>query len=181
MTMAKVEHIHKRDTLPQRHSQRKSDQACCLSLDKIAARFLRCFSGRVRCEGLCSQECPLASFQQTVLSEPGRTCSGPTPFLAVSYSAASAGYNDCSELHMQAFLLAQQGQPLLPPSRSDGRATKRGGPLGHFVQIQRTTFWLPAVILSGSSPALRFLSKSNSIIAGCTCSVSSLVVCSRVY
>ena len=147
----------------------------------VAARLLLSFSGLVRFAGLCSQ-CPLASLQKAILSDPGRTSSGPKPFFAVSYSAASSGYNDCSELQMQAFLLAQQGQPLLPPSRSDGRATKRcGWPLGHFAQIQCTTFWLPAVILSGSSPALRFLSKSNSIIAGCTCSVSSLVVCSRVY
>jgi len=59
--------------------------------------------------------CPLASFQKATFLDPSRTCSGPTPFLAASYSAASAGYNDCSELRMQAFLLVQKGQPLLRP------------------------------------------------------------------
>lgn len=34
------------------------------------------------------------------LPDLARTCPGPTPFLATSYSAASAGYNDCSELQM---------------------------------------------------------------------------------
>ncbi len=112
--------------------------------------------------------CPLASFQKALLRDPGRTCSGPAPFLAVSYSAASAGYKDCSELQMQAFLLAQQGQPRLRPIRHRGLATNRcDWPLGHLVQIQCTILSLPAVILSGSRPALQFLSKSNSSIAGC--------------
>ncbi len=137
-------------TLPQRHSQSKSDEACCLSLNLwlIAARLNLSFSGLVRLAGLCSQVCPLASFQNAILSDPGRTCSGPTPFFAVSNSAASAGYNECSELQMQAFLLAQQGQPVLLPSRSCGRATNRcGWPLGHLVQTQCTILLLPAVIL----------------------------------
>jgi len=51
--------------------------------------------------------CPLASFQKAFFVDIGRICSGPTPFLAESYSAANAGYKDCSELQMQAFLLAQ--------------------------------------------------------------------------
>ena len=42
----------------------------------------------------------------------------------MSYSAASAGYNDCSELQMQAFLLAQQGQPVLRPMRLRGAAAQ---------------------------------------------------------
>ena len=33
--------------------------------------------------------CPLASFQKALLRDPGRTCSGPAPFLAVSYSWAN--------------------------------------------------------------------------------------------
>ena len=51
--------------------------------------------------------CPLASFQKAVFVDIGRTCSGPIIFLAILYSAANAGYTDCSELQMQAFLLAQ--------------------------------------------------------------------------
>ncbi len=132
------------------------------------ALLLLSLSWAVRWKGDCSQVYPSASFQKTIFLDLGRTCSGPTPFLAVSYSAASAGYSDCSELQMQACLLAQQGQPLSRPIRLYGAATKRcGWPLGHLVQIQCTILALPAVILSGSRPALRFLSKSNSSIAGC--------------
>ncbi len=96
-----------RHTLPRRHSQSKSDQACYSSLPLIAARLILSFPGAVRLARLCSQVCPLASFQKATWLEPGRICSGPRPFLAMSYSAASTGYNNCNELQMQAFLLAQ--------------------------------------------------------------------------
>lgn len=46
---------------------------------------------------------PCAPFQKAMFWDIGRTCSGPTPLLAVSHSAARAGCNDCSELQMQAF------------------------------------------------------------------------------
>ncbi len=172
MTSYKVNHIvyYKRDTLSQKHSQSESDEARWWSLDLwlTAARLLLSVSGLVRLKGVCSQVCPLTSFQKTIFLDLGRTCSGPTPFLAVSYSAANSGYNDCSELQMQAFLLAQQEQPVLLPIRFFGAATKRcGRPLGHLAQIQCTILLLPAVILSGSRPALLFLSTSNSVIAEC--------------
>jgi len=80
-----------------------------LSLGLIAARLFLSFSGLVRLAGLCSQVCPFASFQKAILLDFDRTCSGPTPFLAVSYSAASAGYNDGSELQMQAFFVGTTG------------------------------------------------------------------------
>ncbi len=85
----------------------KSGYARFSSLDLIDALFILFSPGCVRRKGDSSQVCPLASFQNAFLLDPGRTCSGPAPFLAESYSAASAGYNDCSELQMQALLLAQ--------------------------------------------------------------------------
>ena len=177
-----MEHIHNEDTSPQRHNQSKSDEACCLSLNLwlIATRFFLPFSGLVRLPGLCSQVCPLASFQKTNLSDPGRTCSGPTPFLAMSYSAASAGYNDCSELQMQAFLLAQQGQPVLRPMRLRGAAAQvrlafralgtdpvhqLGASCRDLVRIKTCS----PISLKSQTPALQG-----------ACSLSSWVVCSRV-
>ena len=134
----------------------------------MSALLIFVTSDSVRCLGLSSYVCPLALFQKATRRDLGRTCSGPTPFLAVSYSAASAGYSDCSELQIQAFLLAQWGQAVLKLIRCFGVASNRcGWPLGHLVQIQCTNLLLPAVILSGSRPALRILSKSNSSIAGC--------------
>lgn len=106
VTMSQEKEIHQRHTLPHA-GQNNSDQACYKSLALIAASLALSFPGLVRLAGLCSQVCPLASFQKAIFWDPGRTCSGPTPFLAVSYSAASAGYIDCSELQTQAFLLAQ--------------------------------------------------------------------------
>jgi len=78
--------------------------ACCLNLDLTNAFVARLVSWLVRSQGVCSQVCPSACFQKAFLCDFGRTCSGPSPFLAVSYSAAIAGYNDCNELQMQAFV-----------------------------------------------------------------------------
>ncbi len=86
-----------------KHLSNESAHVCFSSLDLIDALFILFASVSVRRKGDCSQVCPLASFQKAFLWDPGRTCSGPAPFLAESYSAASAGYKDCNELQMQAF------------------------------------------------------------------------------
>ena len=90
------------------------------------------------------------------------------PGLWLEYESDPGRVTQTCSLDAHMDIHGQQGQPVLWPIRLYGAATNRcGWPLGHLVQIQCTVLPLPAVILSGSRPALQFLSKSKSSIAGC--------------